>query len=304
MYNTRLLATLIAVGLIIVAGGCQNWQQTLNNTYSDNPQLFRADLPHYAVGEYFVFDDGTVAVVTGVSKEEITWRYQNGATSTRYRNFILPALSWESASSQSQTTLTASPDMLWPLATGNSGQYESYQVISRNNLIEATELSRKWECAVEGTKRVSVPAGTFDTYVISCKRYSNTSNSWRATRKYYYAPELGHYVVRDDTFRSRSDRTRRLVAYGFNSTFLPKQDQIILNRKLQDALSRNPDGIASIWKSKPGNITAMLVPVNSYTGSSGADCRDYYSIYSVNGRIRKNARSVCKQPEGRWQRVD
>jgi len=304
MHNARLLAILIAVGLIIVTGGCQTGQQTLNNTYSSNPHLTRADLPDYAVGEYFIFDDGTAAVVTGVSKEEVTWRYQNGAISTRYRNFILPALSWTSASSQSQTTLTASSDMLWPLATGNRGQYESYQVISRNDRIESTELSRKWECTVEGTERVSVPAGTFDTYVVACKRYSTSSNSWRATRKYYYAPELGHYVIRDDIFRSRSDRTRRLVAYGFNSTFLPEQEQINLNGKLQDALSRNPDSIASTWKSKPGDITAMLVPVNSYTGSDGAECRDYYSIYSVKGRIRKNARSVCKLPEGRWQRVN
>jgi len=304
MYNARLIATLIAVGLIIVTGGCQTGQQTLNDTYSSNPQLTRAELPDYAVGEYFVFDDGTAAVVTGVSREEVTWRYQNGAISTRYRNFILPALSWTSANSRSQTTLTAQPDMLWPLTTGNRSQYESYQVISRNDRIESTELSRKWECGVEGTERVSVPAGTFDTYVVACKRYSTNSNSWRATHKYYYAPELGHYVIRDDSFRSRSDRTRRLVAYGFNSTFLPEQEQINLNRRLQDALSRNPDGIASTWKSKPGDITAMLVPVNSYTGSDGADCRDYYSIYSVKGRVRKNVRSVCKQPEGRWQRVD
>ena len=133
MHNTSMLATLITVGLIIVTGGCQTGQQTLNDTYSINPQLTSADLPDYAVGEYFVFDDSTVAVVTGVSREVVTWRYQNGAISTRYRNFILPALSWASASSQSQTTLTAPPDILWPLATGNRGQYESYQVISRKD---------------------------------------------------------------------------------------------------------------------------------------------------------------------------
>ena len=168
----------------------------------------------------------------------------------------------------------------------------------------STDDNREFRFRVIERAPVTVPAGTFDTYVIVCKRYSTSSNSWRATRKYYYAPELGHYVIRDDTFRSRSDRTRRLVAYGFNSTFLPEQEQINLNRRLQDALSRNPDGIASTWKSKPGDITAMLVPVNSYTASNGEECRDYYSIYSVKGRIRKNARSVCKQPEGSWQRVD
>ena len=304
MYSKRLLALLISVGLIIVTGGCQTGQQSMIKADSDMLELSEAALPNYSVGEFFSFDDGTTTVITAVSNEKVTWGYHNGATSTGYRNFILPALTWTSANSHSTATSTAPVDLLWPLATGNQGQYESHQVISRDDQIESTEFSRKWDCTVEGTERVSVPAGTFDTYVIDCKRYSSTSNSWRATRRYYYAPDIGHYVIRDDKFRSRSDRTRKLVTYGFNSTFLPKQEQINLNRKLQNTLSKNPDGIASTWKSKPGDITAMLVPVNSYTGINGTECRDYYSVYSVKGRIRKNVRSVCRPPDGQWQRVD
>ncbi len=65
MHNKRMLATLIAIGLIIVTAGCQTGQQTLNNAYANNPQLSRADLPDYAVGEYFVFDDGAQNTSTG-----------------------------------------------------------------------------------------------------------------------------------------------------------------------------------------------------------------------------------------------
>jgi hypothetical protein len=304
MHSKRLLAILITVSLFIVTGGCQTGQQSMVNTDSDMLELSEAALPNYSVGEYFSYDDGTTTVVTAVSNEQVTWRYNNGATSTGFRNFILPALTWTSANSHSNATSTAPADLLWPLATGNQGQYESHQVISRDDEIESTEISRIWDCKVEGTERVNVPAGTFDTYVIDCKRYSSTNNSWRGTRRYYYAPDLGYYVIREDRLRSRSDRTRKLVNYGFNSTFLPKQEQINLNGKLQNSLSKNPDGIASTWKSKPGDITAMLVPVNSYTGINGTECRDYYSVYSVKGRIRKNVRSVCRQPDGQWQRVD
>ena len=304
MYSKRLLAILMTAGLIIVTGGCQTGQHSMVNTYSDDLQLSEAALPNYQVGEYFSYDDGTAFVVTAISSEQVTWRYNNGAVSTGYRNFILPALTWTSANRQSKGTSTAPLDLLWPLAVGNQGQYNSQQVNSRNDQIESTELSRKWDCAVVGTKQVSVPAGTFDTYVVACKRYSSTNNSWRATRRYYYAPDLGHYVIREDTFCSRPDHTRKLAAYGFNSTFLPEQDQINLNRVLQKTLSNNPDGIAGTWKSEPGDVTAMLIPVSSYTGLSGTECRDYNSVYSVKGRIRKNARSVCRLPNGHWQRVD
>ena len=304
MHAKRLIAILITVSLIILTVGCQTGKQPMINTYFDDLELSEAALPDYSVGEFFSFDDGTTTVVTAASNEQITWRYNNGTTSTGYRNFILPALTWTGGNSHSKTTSTAPVDMLWPLATGNQGQYESHQIISKNNQIDTTENSRKWICAVEGTKRVSVPAGSFETYVIVCQRYSSTSNSWRATRRYYYAPVLGHYVMREDKFRSRPDQIRKLVTYGFNSTFLSEQDQINLNRKLQKTLTNNRDGIAGIWKNRPGDITAMLIPVSSYTGLNNSQCRDYYSVYSVKGRIRKNVRSVCRLSDGQWQRVD
>ena len=304
MLAKRLFAILFTVGVFIVTNGCQTGQHSMTNTYSDNIYVSEAPLPAYSVGEYFSYDDGTASVVTSVSDERVSWRYNNGAISTGYRNFFLPPLSWKSENSNSNGTSTAPVDMLWPLATGNRGEYESHQVISKNDRMESTEFSRKWVCEVEGTIRVSVPAGAFDTYEIVCKRYSISNNSWRATRKYNYAPDLGHYVIREDTFRNRPKRTRKLVAYGFNSTFLPKQDQKNLNRQLQKTLSNNPDGFASTWKNKPGDVTAMLVPVSSYNDPNGAQCRDYYSVYSVQGRIRKNIRSVCKAPSGHWQRIE
>ena len=303
MQSKRLLVIMISVGLAIAIGGCQTGKQSMDNAYSQNPELPAAALPEYAVGEFFAFDDGRAVVVTAVSNEQVTWRYSNGTTSTGYRNFILPALAWKSANRRGEATSTAPPHMLWPLAAGNRGHYNTHQVITGNDQAGSTQLFRQWYCSVEGTQRVSVPAGSFDTYVIACDRYSSTGQSWRATRRYYYAPDLGHYVIREDQYRSRPVRTRQLVAYGFNSTFLPKQEQVSLNRLLQKTLSNNPNGVASTWTSQPGDLTAKLVPVNSYAGSNGSQCRDYYSLYSFKGRVHKNERSVCRLPEGRWQRV-
>jgi hypothetical protein len=157
---------------------------------------------------------------------------------------------------------------------------------------------------VKGTERVSVTAGTFDSYVISCKRYSDDGRTWRATRRFYYAPDLGHYVIREDNYRNRSNKKRQLVSYGFNSTVLPQKDQTALNRKLQMALNKNADGIASTWTNQRKDITVMLIPVRSFIGPDGQKCREYHSVYSVMGRIRKNAREVCRQPNGLWQRID
>ena len=304
MYGIRRSAMLVMVGAIIALGGCQTPQQSQINLKTGGPQLHEAALPNYAVGEYFTFDDGTTTMVAAISGELVTWQYDNGTVSKRYRNFIIPALTWTSAKKHSKAKTTANADMLWPLDVGKKDQYDFHQVISKHDGSEATGLSRSWGCVVEGTKRVSVAAGTFDTYVITCRRYSGTSHKWRATRKFYYAPDIGHYVFREDKYRGRSEKKRELVSYGFNSTVLPKRDQIELNRTLQEALSNNADGMASTWISRTGELSAVVTPISSFTGQNGDECRDYHSVYSVKGRIRKNVRKVCREPDGHWQRIE
>ena len=89
-----------------------------------------------------------------------------------------------------------------------------------------------------------------------------------------------------------------------SSTVLPPGEQRQLNQTLQDALAKNKDGQASFWKSPSGPVSAMLVPFRSFKDPKGTSCREYRSIYSVNGRVAQHTREVCRQPDGQWQRVD
>ena len=302
MNGIRCSAILILLSAITALSGCQTGRSLLNMK-TEGPLLSEAALPTYTVGEYFTFDDGSSTMVTAVSGEPITWQSNTGTVSNGYRNFIIPALTWTSTNRRSEGKTTAPADLLWPLTVGKKGKYDFQQTISRHDGTESIELSRNWSCAVEGTERVSVPAGTFDTYVIACNRYSSSSHRWRASRRFYYAPDLGHYVMQEDKYRSRPDKKRALVSYGFRSIVLPEKDQIMLNRKLQKALHNDADGIASTWTSSTGEVAAMLIPIRSYKVSNGDQCREYHSVYNVKGRIRKNVRIVCKQPNGQWQRV-
>ena len=303
MCKIRWTVMLIMVSAIIALSGCQTGKSLLK-TENEGPQLSVAALPNYTVGEYFTFDDGSSRMVAAVSGEWVTWQYKTGTVTKGYRNFIIPALTWTSVHRHSEGKTTAPADLLWPLAVGKKGTYDFQKTISKHDGTESNELSRSWSCSVKGTERVKVPAGTFDTYVIACNRYSSTSHKWRASRRFYYAPELGHYVMQEDRYRSRPDKKRELVSYGFRSIVLSKKDQIMLNRTLQKALSNNADGIASKWTSITGEVTAMLIPTSSYKASSGEECREYHSVYNVKGRIRKNVRKVCREPDGHWQRIE
>lgn len=300
----RRIVAPVLIGLLVVAAGCQTAPHHAAGLDMDRALVAKTVLPSYVPGEYFAFDDGTSVLVTAVADGLVTWKHHNGAVSTGYPNFIIPDLTWTSADRSSQGRTTAPPDLLWPLAPGKRGQFDFEQTISHKDGRTPDQVSRRWTCEVEGTSRVTVPAGRFDTVVIACNRYSSTSGSWRATQRFYYAPEVGHYVLREDRHRSGSNTRRELVAFGFNSTVLPPRDQSTLNQTLQTALTKNGDGRASFWNNPSGDISAMLVPIRSYTSPEGQSCREYQSIYSVHGRLRQHARDVCRQPDGLWQRSE
>lgn len=298
------IAVLAATIVILFFTGCQTLPGHITENDDARPLIAKAGLPDYVPGEYFVYNDGTSVLVMAASKDQVIWKYSNGAESKGYPNFIIPELTWTSDNRSSNGRTTAPPDLLWPLALGKRAEFTFDQTIISKDGSPPVQLSRRWDCTVEGAARVSVPAGRFDTVAIGCSRYSTSSGSWRATRRFYYAPEIGHYVLREDKRRGRLDTRRELVAYGFNSTMLPAGEQVELNQTLQAALTKNKDGRAAFWRSQSGDLAAMLVPFRSFKGPAGKSCREYRSIYSVHGRTGQHTRNVCRQPDGQWQRVE
>mgnify|MGYP007017144063 CR=1 FL=1 len=294
------------------------------------PPVQNNALPTYDVGEAFTYDDGRTDVVIARRGDKVTWRTGNGVIQKGYRNFLIPFFEWQNRTSRSRSQITAKPNMLWPLATGKEQSFEVKQTVTSNDGLTSNEFEQSWQCVVEGTEKITVPAGTFDTYRISCFRYLPGTSFWRQTRTFNYAPAVGHYVMREDTYASLPSRRRELVSAGFSSTALDAADQATLIAAFQAAMTNNKDGAGSPWRSADGKLTAMLTPTRTYqeriripaapaaqgaanrkaTQNSApqmrfitATCRDYVSAYRVNNRIRQNNRKVCRHPDGRWRRA-
>lgn len=298
------LSALATCALLLLLFGCQSLPKHISSSDPDPDLLAEASLPDYVPGEYYVYDDGTSAVVTDVSDSQVTWKHHNESTSKGYPNFIIPPLSWDSADQSSEGRTSAPADFLWPLAEGRRGYFYFDQTISPKDGRAPEQILSNWACTVEGTTRVSVPAGSYDAVVIACERNSSDDQWLGTTRRFFFAPAIGHYVVREDRQLGVSVARRELVAYGFNSTLLPRRDQVSLNDVLRVALTKNRDGRASFWRSRSGTVSAMLIPLRSYTSANGRSCREYRSVYSIKGRMAHHTREVCRQPDGSWQRVD
>ncbi|HEC90068.1 MAG TPA: hypothetical protein ENI55_00220 [Alphaproteobacteria bacterium] len=291
------------------------------------PAVQNNTLPTYDVGEAFTYDDGRTDVVIAKRGDKVIWRTGNGVIQKGYRNFLIPFFEWQNRTSRSRSQITAKPNMLWPLATGKEQSFEVKQTVTSNDGLTSNEFEQSWQCVVEGTEKITVPAGTFDTYRISCFRYIAGTSFWRQTRTYNYAPAIGHYVMREDIYASLPSRRRELVSAGFSSTALNAADQNSLIATFQAAMTNNKDGTGSPWRSAGGKLTAMLTPTRTYQEriqiplAQGAvnrnrarnnapqmrfitaTCRDYVSAYRVKNRIRQNNRKVCRYPDGRWRRA-
>jgi hypothetical protein len=78
---------------------------------------------------------------------------------------------------------------LWPLELGAQRWFQSYAVGS-------TGFPGSWYETYTVVRRetVTVPAGTFDTYVIEWEEAGRESNTYRATNTYWYAPSVGYFV--------------------------------------------------------------------------------------------------------------
>ncbi len=230
------LALLIPV--VTALAGCETVQDyvaelTENRSeprinYRVGPKLAPAPLPRYAVGQSFAFDDGRRETVLRVRGEFPTWRKNRYSTAVAYRNFLLPSLSWESRTRKSRSRITAPARMLWPLRVGNDQRFEVTQIVEAKGDARPrggkarSAFKHSWRCVVERTERLTVPAGTFDTYRISCFRYRPGTTVWRQTRIYHYAPRVGHFISRRDIYASRPGRRIKLTKSSLDRTAVPR----------------------------------------------------------------------------------
>ncbi len=298
---------LIVFGLILALGGCQAMETLLANpnskpkiSFNTGPQLPPAAMPRYAVGEAFTYDDNRTDTVIAARGGLVTWRTDRGIINRQSHDFLLPPVSWQTKTRRSRAVITAGTGTLWPLRIGNKARFDVSRVISGNDGSGERELLQSWQCVVEGTERLNVKAGSFDTFRIPCFRYSHNTSNWRQTRTYYYAPRIGHYVVREDTYVNRASKRRELVSAGFSSKALPKSDQTSLIRAFRNTMNKNRDFAARAWKSADGRVSATLTPKRTFKNVRGNTCRDYTSTYRLGAQTRTNNKRACKQADGQW----
>lgn len=192
--------------LALALSGC-SLGSSVSNLFTSKPakpegiaQLPPAPKPIYQPGDTFVFnDDGTVVQeqVVGVAPDRVTWTNDSGLIWTSTNELVTPQLSWSSHPElgRGRQTVIGNPGALFPLQEGN--------VVAFGVRGSSEKVPTGWEdelrCVVAGQQNVTVPAGTFTTFRIDCKRKD-------LTQSLYYAPVAQNYVLRERTFANAKSR--------------------------------------------------------------------------------------------------
>lgn len=264
-----------------------------------------APLPQYREGTAYVYSNGRTETVVKVAGEQVTWKSDKGSTYVRYRNLILPQLSWDTKSSHGERKTYADPGAMWPLQVGNSTRFSSRKTVRSKTSKGQLSDDRRWACSVKGTETVKVAAGTYDTFKLSCTRYKTTKrNQWRQDwiRTWYYAPKVEHYVLRVDTDRKTlKDKNRvELVAIKPALRKLSSNARAQAEDSFQSALEHTLSGTPVTWEDPRGEVTIVTTPVATVRLADARVCRRYHREVVCRTGTHLYPGIACRDTEGRW----
>lgn len=195
----------IAIGAMVVSvaavlAGCAPEVKTEAVAVALEP----AEAKRFQAGDqwvYLVNGKEEIEVINAVDGEIYSGMNKTtGCEYTFYHAGFGPGPTFKNCGGSSGTQKVERTGSIFPMTVGAS---ESWDVRGSNTKGDTWETTRS--CEVEGTARVTVPAGSFDTYHVVC------NDSWR-TRERWYAPELGTSVIRRDIHRKRGEvKTHELV---------------------------------------------------------------------------------------------
>ncbi len=181
----RKCATALPVAILAIAiAGCQT---TEVQKAPPKAQLAPAESRNYSVGDKWIWQksDGSQQTneIIQLSGSIMTIQTSAGCTYRTHLGAFSPALSWKNCSSNDGQHSVQRSGNIFPLEIGKT---ERWKYNGQNAKGDTWSGVRK--CTVKEAVNISVPAGNFDTYRVSC-----SDNS--ARREFYFSPRLKTVVA-------------------------------------------------------------------------------------------------------------
>jgi len=307
LYGIRVyIAAILFMILTMMVLGCTSAQRSADVHQNPEP------LPVYRQGVTFVFADGTWETVKAVAPNIVSWKDHRGYTSNGTPDFTRRHIYYKTRIRQGTRTfgpredlIIRSKEVLWPLKIGNRASYtETGTWIDKRDGSEHFYRSQ-WSCEVVGTERVTVPAGEFNTWKISCTRYNVSGQGVQSRAKeiktWYYAPEIGHYVlVTRNYLYDKPSRRQELLAVLPPKKILPTRARKKMELSFQKAMEHKMSGSAASWFLASVAASGGTTPYGTFKLADGTFCRRYVQGLKFSGEQQTYYGMACRDSGGRW----
>lgn len=161
------------------------------------------DVPSYSVGDKLVWrsegrrSDWTETVIA-VEEDLVSWKASNGDIVKTPTNFVLPPVAYQQVQhGTGGFEIVEMTGDLFPLKPGN---WISVRLRKRDDAEEWTRF-----CQVGDWSEIDVTAGHFEVILVRCHEINRT-------KVWYYAPEIGTYVLYVNTHHIDGSESQELIA--------------------------------------------------------------------------------------------
>ena len=297
-------ARIMAVMIVLLGGlglsSCSSSRDVFNSIVKlkeDQPQLPAAELADLREGDFFTYSDDITHVVASVSGNRVYWLVGDTFDYETSRNIVFPWLKWSTDTTAWKTVVRNDIGDLWPLVVGNSQRYLLTNELKREKGND--RYFEQYDCWVPGTEKVTVPAGTFDTFVVAC--HSFVGRKYFQTNILYYAPAVGSVVKKIERQSLKTTKVVELKSYGISLKSLTSEDRITIEATFQATLQMMPSGRSTVWRKKDSEDLIETTPTGTYLEDDGRYCRDYIQRTVLDDRERSIAGRACRNSWGRWE---
>ena len=268
------------------------------------PGMPGAPLPVYGLGDSYRFSDGTTDTVTSAGPAEVHWRDDSGTFVTA-RDTLLPAIAWTTATTRGERRIGGGTNLLFPLQPGRSVRFTATRTVTPASGGAAVTTSEDWLCRVAGAAQTQVPAGRFATWQINCGMtlQPDTGHAGILQRTFYYAPDIGFYVRRDDTVGDGPTRVIELADYRSAEPALPQSALRERSAGIQTALEREVSGQPTQWTDTTSGDSGDVRVLDTKHSDKYGWCRDFAEDIRASGRLFPMHGTGCRNTSGIWELV-
>lgn len=295
----------LTVSAALIISGCQSISLPALPNFSSSPvpgpAMAPAPLPVFYAGDKYYYSNGARDQVVSVDGETVNMISRQKRKLANFRNFILPPPYIEGSKAEYYKESNLPTNALWPLTVGTSMRFSTQGRSVSKASGRVNEYSQKWQCEVEGTERVRVLAGEFDTYRVKCKRFSAKGRWWQ-NRTWNYAPDIGAYVLRRDFLKKGAKaRSRELTAVRPSLQNDPSNVRKAIMHTWQTALESKQAGEIASWTDKATGTSIQVEPLITYRAENEMFCRTYKQYLTRKDITRIYSGVACRGGKMKWR---